>query len=83
MDFRPEDIRLFLTRGFGLERETEANYLSTLLARTPRMQALATNPLLLSLIALVYEAQLELPDRRAELYKRCVEVLLTSGRDCQ
>ena len=36
------------------------------LERNPRMQALAANPLLLSLIVLVYEAQLDLPDRRAE-----------------
>ncbi len=31
----------------------------------------------LSLIALVYEAQLDLPDRRADLYRRCVDVLLS------
>jgi len=33
--------------------------------------------LLLSLIVLLYEAQLDLPDRRAELYKECVDVLLS------
>jgi HEAT repeat protein len=33
--------------------------------------------LLLSLIAIVFERDLELPERRAKLYERCVQVLLT------
>lgn len=33
--------------------------------------------LLLSLIVLVYEQQLDLPERRGELYKQCVDTLLT------
>jgi predicted NACHT family NTPase len=46
------------------------------LSTNARLQTLATNPLLLSLIAIVYERDLELPERRAALYRRCVEVLL-------
>src|SRR5262249_30150633 len=46
------------------------------LSRSPRLQALAANPLLLSLIAIVYEKDLELPERRSALYRRCVDVLL-------
>ena len=61
------------------DRQKEATTLdlNAKLRRNARIQALAANPLLLSLIVLVYEAQLDLPDRRADLYKRCVEVLLT------
>jgi len=33
--------------------------------------------LLLSLITIVYEAELDLPDRRTELYRQCVDILLT------
>src|SRR5207248_11474514 len=58
------------------QKETIAADLIDRLRRNARIQALAANPLLLSLIVLVYEAQLDLPDRRAELYKRCIDVLL-------
>ncbi len=81
MDFRKEDIRQFVDNWFRctqrVARVTSADDLMTRLDRNPRIQALAANPLLLSLIVLVYEAQLDLPDRRAELYRECVEVLLT------
>ena len=81
MDFRQKDIRQFVDNWFrctqgGVSRTASANDLMTRLDRNPRIQALAANPLLLSLIVLVYEAQLDLPDRRAELYRECVEVLL-------
>jgi hypothetical protein len=81
LDFRREDIREFVTKWFDcypdpLKRANGAD-LNAKLERNSRLQALAANPLLLSLIILVYEAQLDLPERRAELYKRCVETLLT------
>jgi HEAT repeat protein len=89
-DFRPEDIRQFVRRWLALtgsqRRSSDVNDLIARLERSPRMQALAGNPLLLSLIVLLYEDQLDLPDRRAELYRRCVETLLTrwdSSRDVQ
>ena len=40
------------------------------------MQSLASNPLLLSLIIMVYELRQELPERRAEIYRQCIDVLL-------
>lgn len=40
------------------------------------VQALAVNPLLLSIIALVHRYRARLPDRRVDLYAECVEVLL-------
>ncbi|RAQ96808.1 HEAT repeat domain-containing protein [Thermogemmatispora tikiterensis] len=88
LDFRPEDIRQFIQRWLALTgsqlRPEAANDLIYRLERSPRVQALAGNPLLLSLIVLLYEEQLDLPDRRVELYRRCVETLLTrwdSSRD--
>ncbi|MBX5450280.1 HEAT repeat domain-containing protein [Thermogemmatispora sp.] len=88
LDFRPEDIRQFIRRWLALTgshlRPEAANDLIYRLERSPRVQALAGNPLLLSLIVLLYEEQLDLPDRRVELYRRCVETLLTrwdSSRD--
>jgi len=81
LDFSSDDIRQFVTNWFNCHQDPQkranGDDLNKKLERNPRMQALAANPLLLSLIVLVYEAQLDLPERRAELYKRCVEVLLT------
>ena len=81
LDFRSEEIRQFVNNWFDCnpdpQKRANAADLNTRLQRSPRIQALAANPLLLSLITIVYEAQLDLPDRRAELYKRCVDTLLT------
>jgi HEAT repeat protein len=81
LEFRQENIEQFIRQWFAFyqypQKPTNADDLITQLRRNPRLQTLAANPLLLSLIVLVYEAQLELPDRRAELYRRCVEILLT------
>lgn len=42
---------------------------------TPRLNQLATNPMLLSLIVLVHSLKFELPDERLLLYRDCVEIL--------
>jgi HEAT repeat protein len=81
VDFRQEDIEQFVSKWFtctgDAQGESKATDLNARLRRNSRISALAANPLLLSLIALVYEAQLDLPDRRADLYRRCVDVLLS------
>jgi GTPase SAR1 family protein len=81
LDFRLQDIKQFVMRWFAChpdpQKRGDAPELNSKLERNPRMQALAANPLLLSLILIVYEDQLDLPDRRAELYKQCVDTLLT------
>jgi len=81
LDFGSEDIEQFIVKWFACfhdqHKEAAAVELNAKVQKNARIQALAANPLLLSLIVLVYEAQLDLPDRRAELYKRCVDVLLT------
>ncbi len=41
-----------------------------------RVRALAVNPLLLTVIALVHRYRAKLPENRAELYNECTEVLL-------
>ena len=42
---------------------------------TPRLNQLATNPMLLSLIVLVHSLKFELPEQRLLLYRDCVEIL--------
>ena len=81
LEFRQEEIERFIRQWFAhatkIRKGTSADELIKKLARNARLQALAGNPLLLSLIVIVYEDRLELPDKRAELYKDCVEILLT------
>src|SRR5215471_6560979 len=75
LDFDWPEIEKFIDNWFA-DNQVKATGLRDKLSANLRMQTLAANPLLLSLIAIVYERDLELPERRAELYNRCVEVLL-------
>ncbi|HEY9798338.1 MAG TPA: NACHT domain-containing protein [Leptolyngbyaceae cyanobacterium] len=75
LDFDESQIQEFVNNWFksdpskakGLQQELEKNL---------RMKTLAANPLILSLMAIVYGRELKLPERRFELYQHCVEVLL-------
>ncbi|MEO6892813.1 MAG: NACHT domain-containing protein [Ktedonobacteraceae bacterium] len=87
LEFRPQDIWQFIEKWFEqhtTRRQTSAADLNERLQRQPRMLSLAANPLLLSLIVIVYEDFQALPDSPAHLYTRCMETLLgkwDSGRD--
>jgi formylglycine-generating enzyme required for sulfatase activity len=59
-----------------IEAEKEAKDLLAALARRPSLRRLADNPLLLSLISLVYHLRRNLPRGRAELYGHCLYILL-------
>jgi formylglycine-generating enzyme required for sulfatase activity/energy-coupling factor transporter ATP-binding protein EcfA2 len=56
--------------------ETAARDLIGAIQGNPRVRALAVNPLLLTVIALVHRYRATLPERRAELYDECTDVLL-------
>ncbi|MFG2882282.1 NACHT domain-containing protein [Streptomyces sp. NPDC048297] len=75
LDFEWPQIETFIANWFG-DRDRRRGGLVRALSGNARLQTLAANPLLLSLVAIVYEQDLELPERRAALYRRCVEVLL-------
>ncbi|MCZ4121375.1 NACHT domain-containing protein [Streptomyces sp. H39-S7] len=75
LDFGWPQIKTFIANWFGA-KDGRSGALMHALSGNSRLQTLAANPLLLSLIAIVYERDLELPERRAALYRRCVEVML-------
>jgi formylglycine-generating enzyme required for sulfatase activity len=54
----------------------QADGLLAAIQANERVRELAVNPLLLTVIALVHRYRAKLPERRAELYEECVEVLL-------
>ncbi len=81
LDVRPEENNQFVERWFASHpdpsRRGNAPEFHAQLERTPHMQALAANPLLLSLLLIVYEERRDLPERRAALYDQYVEIQLT------
>jgi hypothetical protein len=81
-NFRLQDIREFVYRWFdyqtNLQKRKKTEDPDSMLACNPRIQILATNPLLLSLITTEYEAQRDLPNRRTELYQDCIDILLAT-----
>jgi len=81
VDFRFEDVKQFVQNWYDaahdLHAEEKAADLIKRLEANPPLQTLAANPCLLTLIVLAYEDQLDLPERRAELYRICIETLLT------
>ena len=75
LDFSWDQIQVFVNNWFAGD-PAKGDGLRRALTGDLRMQTMAANPLILSLIAIVYDQELELPERRAQLYHRCVEVLL-------
>ena len=77
---RPAELYEFRPQNPGIYRVQQGRDLNAQLENNIRIQTLAANPLLLSLIVLLYERLYEqherLPERRAELYKQCINMLL-------
>lgn len=59
-----------------LSASEESSALERLFKERDRLAELAANPMLLSLICLVYHLQRDLPHGRAALYDECVQILL-------
>src|SRR5256714_9849831 len=81
MDFRFEDVKQFVHNWYDAAHDLQAEEKSADLIKrldaNSRLQTMAANPLLLTLIVSAYEEQLDLPERRAELYRMYIETLLT------
>ncbi len=93
---KDEDKKLFLQNWFSvlfnvnecdlLTVGTKANnaYRNLLYAmENDRIQTLAINPLLLTVIAIVHWNRRRLPEQRCELYDECVDVLLGQRKDAE
>lgn len=79
VEFRLEDSKAFVKKWFEAldsdRKQEKIKDLTTQLERSLRIQSIASNPLLMSLILIVYEGNLHLPERRSDLYKQCIEAL--------
>src|SRR5438105_6781949 len=81
MDFRFEDVKQFVHNWYDAAHDLQAEEKSADLIKrldaNSRLQTMAANPLLLTLIVSAYEDKLDLPERRAEWYRMYIETLLT------
>jgi formylglycine-generating enzyme required for sulfatase activity len=73
---------LYRLHGDALEHQSHryADDLWRALQMNDRVRDLATNPLLLTVVAVIFYNNYVLPEDRAALYEECVEVLLRGGR---
>ncbi len=71
-----ERAALGQTRVAVFEAEREREELLSAIHRSPGVRALAVNPLLLTILALMKRQGITLPERRVELYQKYVETLL-------
>ncbi|WP_329343991.1 DUF4062 domain-containing protein [Streptomyces sp. NBC_00663] len=70
-EFVPKWYRHYTWQG----DERDAQGLIRRVSESPRLLELAGNPLLLTMMAVIYKHH-DLPEKRLQLYKRCTEVLL-------
>jgi len=78
-EFNDQEVDRFIRAWFGAPREgarSQVDGILQALGRSARMRQLAGNPLLLTLICLLYERDYRLPERRVELYQRCADELI-------
>jgi formylglycine-generating enzyme required for sulfatase activity len=95
----PDEVREFLLRWYTAHEQAHDEALplevaearaeervDTLLPRVlewPSVRRLATNPLLLTILALIHENVGKLPNRRIRLYEICAQTLIESWRQAQ
>ncbi|HEV3468664.1 MAG TPA: DUF4062 domain-containing protein [Pyrinomonadaceae bacterium] len=79
LDFSVAQIRQFVPRWYRFYTwegdERDAASLVQRIVESPRLTELAGNPLLLTMMAVIYKHQ-DLPEQRWKLYERCTDVLL-------
>ena len=75
-DFDQEQIRVFVTKWFQSKNPAKAEKFMEKLADNEPIQELASSPLLLTLLCLVFGKLTNFPHNRAELYEEGVDILL-------
>jgi formylglycine-generating enzyme required for sulfatase activity len=95
----PDEVREFLLRWYTAHEQAHDPSLSAKVAQAqaerrvaellpcilewPSVRRLATNPLLLTILALIHENVGKLPNRRIQLYEICAQTLIESWRQAQ
>lgn len=77
MELDDQQVKKFIKNWFGEKESKKAASMFRVVKENKNISAMARNPLMISIIAIIYEEDMELPQRRAELYQRAVDVLLS------
>ena len=77
MEFDDKQIEQFIRNWFGKTDPEKAKSMSAEIRKNEQVKAIARNPLMIAIIAIIYEEGQKLPEKRAALYERCVDVLLS------
>jgi len=77
MDFDGVQMKEFIAHWFGQAEPKKAASMWNAVKANESIGKLARNPLLMTIIAIIYEEDQELPQGRAALYERSVDVLLS------
>ena len=77
MDFDEKQMKEFIDHWFGQGEPKKAASMWNAVKENENIEKLARNPLLMTIIAIIYEEDQELPQGRAALYERSVDVLLS------
>jgi GTPase SAR1 family protein len=77
MEFDDIQVKQFIDNWFGETDRGKAQTMLKAVKDNESISKLAKNPLMIAIIAIIYEEDRELPQRRVELYKRTMEVLLS------
>ncbi len=75
-DFDEDQIQVFVTKWFQSKNPAKAEKFMEKLADNEPIQELASSPLLLTLLCLVFGELTNFPHNRAELYKEGIDILL-------
>jgi predicted NACHT family NTPase len=75
-DFDDKQIATFARKWFQAKKPAKAEEFIQQLRQNNRIRELATNPLLLTLLCLVFEESAKFPGLRSELYEEGVDILL-------
>lgn len=78
-DFDEQQIATFATKWFAAKDPIQGNKFINKLKENRPIRELATNPLLLTLLCLIFEELANFPDNRSELYKEGIDILLKNG----
>jgi NACHT domain len=76
-DFSEEERQVFVNKWFAINNAlTMAPRLISAIAHTPAIAEITTNPLLLSLICILFKNDHNLPNQRSEVFERCIQILV-------
>jgi hypothetical protein len=74
-NFRDEDVAKYARKWFALEDGARPDEADAFLAESESVPDLRSNPLLLSLMCILYRGEGSLPRNRAEIYEQCANLL--------